>query len=388
MLSGPAADRALDRARILDLDSQISALEETVLLLKNRRQSVQARLDAYTYPVLTLPNEIVSRIFENFLPLYPLCPPSLGLLSPVVLGQICHKWRDIAFMTPTLWKAISFIAPDTESRSHWHWETLVKATVELLETSLARSGACPLSIQWHLAEDYFGSRLPKILLIMARHFGHMEHLNLCCPLPGRLPPLHVQYPMPILRSLDLTCDDETYIREQIMATAHPPPITAFLDTPRLQSVHLRRLTHSSGISLPWHQLTTLFLDSKNPECVKILNHAINLVHCTLFLDCRNAVDSNQIPPLTRLQSLEIFGDSTGLLQLLTLPALLNVHVARCHAFVNLEFMDDILSCIARSGCNLQQLHIIKGRKSPLTPDLCRTKFPFIQTLLLDEDENF
>ncbi|KAJ7659334.1 hypothetical protein DFH06DRAFT_439458 [Mycena polygramma] len=242
-------------------------------------------------------------------------------------------------------------------------------------------------MQWHL-EDYFELSLPRILLVMTPHFGHKEHLNLCCPLARRLPPLHVQYPMPILRSLDLTCDYETYIRGQFMGTVHLPPITAFLDTPRLQSVHLRRLTHSSGISLPWHQLTTLFLESENPECVKILNHAINLVHCTLFLDCRNAVDSDHIPPLTRLESLEILGASTGLLQFLTLPALLNVQVAKCHAFVNLEFMDDILRCIARSSCTPQKLHIVKGRKSPLTTDICRAKFPFIPTLLLEEDEDF
>ncbi|KAJ7231501.1 hypothetical protein C8J57DRAFT_967491, partial [Mycena rebaudengoi] len=59
-----------------------------------------------TYPVLTLPTDITSEIFTHFLPTYPLCSLINGLLSPMLLGQICHQWRDIALGTPRLWSAI------------------------------------------------------------------------------------------------------------------------------------------------------------------------------------------------------------------------------------------------------------------------------------------
>ncbi len=79
---------AVDRARIAHLDAKISELESALKSLKAERQLAQHRLDAYTYPVLTLPNEIVSEIFVHFLPLYPNCAPLIGSRSPYQLCQI------------------------------------------------------------------------------------------------------------------------------------------------------------------------------------------------------------------------------------------------------------------------------------------------------------
>ncbi|KAJ7734749.1 hypothetical protein DFH07DRAFT_689007, partial [Mycena maculata] len=61
------------------------------------------RLDAYKDPVLTLPNEIVSEIFVHLIPRSPKCPKITGFQSPIFLGRICRKWREIAFSAPTLW---------------------------------------------------------------------------------------------------------------------------------------------------------------------------------------------------------------------------------------------------------------------------------------------
>ncbi|KAK6985206.1 hypothetical protein R3P38DRAFT_2574952, partial [Favolaschia claudopus] len=66
----------------------------------------QKRLNAYIYPVLILPTEIVFEIFVHFLPPYPHPPPLAGFNSPTSLAQICRQWRDIAFATPGLWRAI------------------------------------------------------------------------------------------------------------------------------------------------------------------------------------------------------------------------------------------------------------------------------------------
>ncbi|KAJ7113015.1 hypothetical protein C8R44DRAFT_552140, partial [Mycena epipterygia] len=89
--------------RITALDAQISDLERSLLSLRNECRMAQARLDAHVYPVLTLPDEIVSEIFVGTLPEYPLSPPVYGLLSPTSLSQICHQWREIALSTPMLW---------------------------------------------------------------------------------------------------------------------------------------------------------------------------------------------------------------------------------------------------------------------------------------------
>ncbi|KAJ7932065.1 hypothetical protein B0H13DRAFT_809491, partial [Mycena leptocephala] len=96
-----------DRARITDLEAQILHLEHSLRALRIEKSQAQRRLDSYTYPVLTLPNEIVSEIFMRFLPTYPRFPPFTGILSPTILTQICRKWREIALGTPALWSVMS-----------------------------------------------------------------------------------------------------------------------------------------------------------------------------------------------------------------------------------------------------------------------------------------
>ncbi|KAJ7918329.1 hypothetical protein B0H13DRAFT_296024 [Mycena leptocephala] len=97
-----------DRTRLAEIEAQIRDLERTLVELRAEKMLVQERLSSCTYPVLTLPNEIVSEIFIHFLPLRPLCPPLTGRLSPTTLTQICRRWRQVAQATPELWRAILF----------------------------------------------------------------------------------------------------------------------------------------------------------------------------------------------------------------------------------------------------------------------------------------
>ncbi|KAJ7772515.1 hypothetical protein B0H14DRAFT_346719 [Mycena olivaceomarginata] len=70
------AARAADRSRIADIEAQILELpvERSLSSLKEEKDAIRARLAAYTYPVLTLPNETVSEIFVHFLPAFPRYP--------------------------------------------------------------------------------------------------------------------------------------------------------------------------------------------------------------------------------------------------------------------------------------------------------------------------
>jgi hypothetical protein len=124
---------AADRARLAELERQILDLERPPSVLRLERTAVQERVDSYTYPVLTLPNEITSEIFIYFLPIYPVPPPLIGDLSPTLLTHICHQWREIALATPALWRAISLFG---------HYLPRNR-----ISSMLSRSGSCPLSIQ-------------------------------------------------------------------------------------------------------------------------------------------------------------------------------------------------------------------------------------------------
>ncbi|KAJ7473247.1 hypothetical protein FB451DRAFT_1133777 [Mycena latifolia] len=131
--------RAADRAHIADIEAQILTLERAIGELRAEMQRTQERLDSYAYPVLTLPNETVSEIFVRFLPVYPLCPPQTGLLSPTVLTHICRKWREIALATPALWRAISIVDDIDSDRTDGR-------QLHILESWLNRSGCLPLAV--------------------------------------------------------------------------------------------------------------------------------------------------------------------------------------------------------------------------------------------------
>jgi hypothetical protein len=147
------------------LDARIQTLEEALFAAKLERQDLQTHLDAYKYPILTLPTEITSEIFVNFLPAYPACPPAIGLSSPHILVQICRTWREIALSTPRLWRAIELRLP-TRSPTK---------PLDLLRTWISRSKNCPLSISLQcstelLEVDFIQAIIP--------HSERWEHIDL------------------------------------------------------------------------------------------------------------------------------------------------------------------------------------------------------------------
>ncbi|KAJ7208723.1 hypothetical protein C8J57DRAFT_1021890, partial [Mycena rebaudengoi] len=114
---------------LTELNAHIWTLMRSFSPARCERDDLQSRIDDYKYPILTLPVEVTSEIFINFLTIYPLPPRMAGLLSPVLLGQICCKWRAAAFGTPRLWRAID-IQVDTRNQA------LFPAQLNVLDTWL------------------------------------------------------------------------------------------------------------------------------------------------------------------------------------------------------------------------------------------------------------
>jgi hypothetical protein len=84
-----ASSRAAGRAYVAGIDSQVLSLDgDSIQALEFEKLRAQKRLNSYAYPVLTLPNEIVSDIFIQYLPVYPSPPPMSGPLSPTLLSHI------------------------------------------------------------------------------------------------------------------------------------------------------------------------------------------------------------------------------------------------------------------------------------------------------------
>ncbi|KAJ7859511.1 hypothetical protein B0H14DRAFT_2239769, partial [Mycena olivaceomarginata] len=129
---------------LADLDAQILNLKRSLSGLRSQRHSVFEGISAYIYPVLTLPNEILTEIFVHFLPVYPECPPLTGIRSPNILAQICRQWREIALKTPALWRSISI-------SYHPRFPLSFRGRVDLCNIWLTRSRCYPISL--NLNED-------------------------------------------------------------------------------------------------------------------------------------------------------------------------------------------------------------------------------------------
>ncbi|KAJ7193872.1 hypothetical protein GGX14DRAFT_321653, partial [Mycena pura] len=83
------------------LRASLEEVQTAIRRLHRKQQELERRLGLIVYPVLTLPTEIVSRIFIDCLPDHGRVCPSQR--TPLLLAQICRCWRDIALETCELW---------------------------------------------------------------------------------------------------------------------------------------------------------------------------------------------------------------------------------------------------------------------------------------------
>ncbi|KAJ7493170.1 hypothetical protein B0H11DRAFT_951134 [Mycena galericulata] len=356
--------RAADRARLAKLDAKIDALKSLLRAADIQWKRVKARLDAYKYPVFTLPNEIVSEIFSHVLPVYPGCPPAV---SPTLLSSVCRKWREIALSTPNLWRAISITIPMDSHIFESKWR--------LLETWLARSRKSPLSI--NLADDRHAealdSEIAPFIQAILPHCNRWEYLSLLVADPDVFS--LIQGDMPLLRHLQIGVTPS-------MTHSNVDPVVLFQRAPQLQTVTLLS-SLPPEIILPWAQLT--WLQARNADlhmCSRILEHTPNLIYCKLQFGGFNiGWGQRHLPCLETLILEEVRAagpQSTGLIASLTLPALRKLHVPR--KFFLPDPVDTLAAFIARSGSNLEELYIICPYYEYVRMEDYRKIFPSIPTL--------
>ncbi|KAK7014409.1 F-box domain-containing protein [Favolaschia claudopus] len=351
MLDVMAADRTLatekDR-QIFELRAQIAALTEKLSALLVEKQFIQERLDLYRYPLLTLPSEITSEIFIQFLPPYPETPPLTGLLSPLSLTHICRQWRYIALATPALWRAIEMIF----SRSSRQTRIGVEAANSIASLWFQRSGSLPLSIRL-----FDHKKITLIVSTLLQYRARWEHLEATLE-ASRLLGV-AEGAIPLLRSLSLT----------FSLTKSAAPVV-LEDVPLLRTVTLNHLA-GPRISLPWSQLTTLTLRHIHPEnCMLILRQASHLVHCTLLLwehgipweEQRDIAIGTDVT-VPRLETLCLTAQidsslSAELFCSLVTPALVRLQIAEDFLRASgLNVIQTLEAFMSRSGCQLREMEV-------------------------------
>ncbi|KAK7036064.1 F-box domain-containing protein [Favolaschia claudopus] len=331
-----------DRRRISDIESHISELQRTVAALEDEKAVLCDRLNAYKYPVLTLPNEITSEIFLHFIPPYPECSPLVGPYSPMQLMRICRKWRAVALATPSLWRTIGFTYIDSPLL-----HPADKGLDGLIGAWIERSGSCPLSVNishsWPLLRPAHAARAISAVI---PSYARWEHLQLC--LDGESLP-EIQGSMPQLRSIDLD-----------VSTVPDSMLFRLCDMPQLRTASL---SHPAAlrVALPWSQLTTLkLLQIPPPYCPRILRQTVCLVHCDLlFANDKGTIYTGPDINLPHLQSLSLKPFYAmfvrGFHSALVVPALRQLEIPE--RFLGENPPDSLRSFISKSACKLTQLRI-------------------------------
>ncbi|KAJ7659330.1 hypothetical protein DFH06DRAFT_1406506 [Mycena polygramma] len=347
MLSG-------DRALVAELAGESALLERSLSALLSQKAQAQERLDAYKYPVLTLPYDILSEIFKHFLPVYPLCPDLRGgILSPVLLTHICRHWREIALTTPILWRALSVTSTRPLPKS---------------EIWLDRSRYHPLSIAIHHLLHPVSEFLSAVIPYRAR----WEHLRLSIPASNLSV---IKGPMPLLCHLDLSLDGPI--------NYSGTPAFTLEESPRLRTVILRGQFATSAVALPWEQLTSLtLLHVTRSQYWAILRQTSNLRQCRLTFHMKSGgpITKNEIalPYLTSL-SLQT-AEKSRCIDFFIVPALRSLRIPES-LFLPLPGIDGLRSFIAKAGCSLRKLHITGARLE--NRNLYREAFPSIPKLSFD-----
>ncbi|KAK7018480.1 F-box domain-containing protein [Favolaschia claudopus] len=336
---------AEERARLVELEMQILEAERTLAALRLQELVARARLNAYKYPVLTLPDEIIAEMFLHFVPEYPKCSPVAGPRSPMRLTHVCRLWRAIALAAPRLWRALSLPFRSSSSLDNL-W--------------LSRAGSLPLAICLQESDGDtpdFPAHVTALLPYLPQALCEYLEIGLASRVSD-LPLIKSDFP--ILKHLDLSLSD-----------IRPHGIELF-NVPMLRSVVVEiHATH--GIALPWTQLDTLSLyDITLSNCEDVLRQVTNLLHLNLELFVDDDAHDFVIEPAINLPYLKSFKadgerNMKRLLDSFVLPSLLQLDVAE--DYLGKDPIASLTTFILRSGCKLEKLYVTYADSLSNTPYL-------------------
>ncbi|KAJ7288043.1 hypothetical protein C8J57DRAFT_1494367 [Mycena rebaudengoi] len=179
--------------------------------------------------------------------------------GPLLLGQICRSWRNLALATPYLWSSLSVT---TSSNGQG-----LKPRIELIRLWLARSSAQPLSFTLDIPSDY---QHEEVFDLFAGHLNRWKRAKINLP-PTRDLRLGGA-DTPLLEELHLVCDhDEVDINVTLTSA------------PRLRDLFWAIGNSPFATQIPWGQLTTLYIipPLTSQEVFYVFQHCPILEACYL-----------------------------------------------------------------------------------------------------------
>lgn len=158
------------------LQAEIEAIHMRMAVQQEKRRAVETRIlenKARISPMRFLPTEILQQIFKSCLPNDRYVIPHI-LSAPLLLCQICRRWRDIAQATPELWSSI-----DVHDWGVWTADFYTAMVARWLAAArtrpLAVSVVCLQKWDWFRQHDPTQSGLFRLL---ASHSARFHDLHI------------------------------------------------------------------------------------------------------------------------------------------------------------------------------------------------------------------
>ncbi|KDR72834.1 hypothetical protein GALMADRAFT_252113 [Galerina marginata CBS 339.88] len=182
---------------------------------------------------------------------------------PLLLSNICSRWRAAAIDNPLLWSRLSIELSGAIS----------KPKTALVDTWLARSAACPLTIYVFWEKPPFAD-MHLVLEKLIAHSERWKTMFFYLPYRAFKSFASVRNRLPMLTDLSLGTDDDVSIPSLTMH--HPSHFNMFEIAPRLRSLECVNFSPTI-LKFPWAQLEDIPLLSGNIEdCLDILHRGKRL----------------------------------------------------------------------------------------------------------------
>jgi hypothetical protein len=296
------------RLRITQLVDEMICLKDIFNELARKRDALESYIKIHLSlfaPVRSLPVEILSEIFlhlEDTATPDTTCkwcfrPPKLNK-TPMLLGNVCSRWRAVALSTPSLWASFA-LTIGSDNLEH---------TTALAEMWLARAGVCSLSISLSSTSHCNDSMRP----LMQAFLPYCERwYEVRLDLPTDF--VYDWYPakncLPMLQTL--------FIGEKC------GPNDVFALAPRLRHLYLACSSYPpSDFQLPWSQLQFCDMGYRRSydSCLELLRLAPNLEECKICLLYDSHI-SHAPAQLSGVRRMQIYQHPICFLNKLLLPEL-------------------------------------------------------------------
>ncbi|KAJ7209837.1 hypothetical protein C8J57DRAFT_1608522 [Mycena rebaudengoi] len=323
--------------------------------LEEKQREWEAALDRVVFPVLTIPPEIVSLIFIASLPtnLHPEPSPNT---APLLVAQICRRWREIALETSELWASV-YIPAARRNGS------------ELLEAWLQRAKGVPVSLYL----DPQSALVHSPISFLTTYSAQVRSLSITLSLTDVQDLLVLRPSFPVFRGLAMNINEKL-----------GDDVVFFEDFPALLELRASGSVYTISTSTlgTYPTLTKLHIDQQisATDFHRVLRACPHL----LELEVLEVSADNSQPDVTSHPTLEVFDccDQSRppicILDSLSVP---NLRKLTIQTGMGLK---SLIHFLERSSCSLRYLELANGFGSTHEEwQQCLNHLPCLESLVFD-----